>query len=72
MKVKDTEIAVVLRSGESLCFPWGGKGVQYVYFLDKSGEELYYWDCAEWQEDPEGVMGAIMGKIYQAMVVDRV
>lgn len=33
----------------------------YVRVLDKEGVEVAYWDCAEWEEDPTGVMGAIMG-----------
>ena len=27
----------------------------------RTWEEIAYWDSLEWKEDPEGVMGAIMG-----------
>lgn len=34
----------------------------YVRITDE-GREVAYWDSAEWQEDPEGVMGAIVGAL---------
>lgn len=37
------------------------KGVSYVRILDANGAEISYWDNAEWSEDPECVMGAILG-----------
>ena len=32
----------------------------YVRVVDAGGEELGYWSCAEWAEEPEAVMGAIL------------
>ena len=36
---------------------WGG----YVRICTPKGVELVYWSSAEWEEDPEFVMGAIFG-----------
>ena len=36
-------------------------GTSYVRVCDQGGGEIGYWDSAEWQEDPQGVMGAIFG-----------
>jgi len=38
-------------------------GVGHIRILDVDGEELVYWDSAEWGDDPELVMGAIWGSI---------
>lgn len=40
-------------------------GEKYLYgaqvsVFDHSGKELGNWDCAEWKDDPESVMGAIL------------
>ena len=37
-------------------------GCSYIRILDQ-GREVAYWDAEEWAEDPEGVMGAIMGAL---------
>ena len=47
-----------LRCGQGTEYQWGG----YVRLCNPKGEELAYWDCAEWEEDPEFVMGAIFGQ----------
>lgn len=36
-------------------------GTSYVRFVDKNGFERAYWESSEWEEDPECVMGAIIG-----------
>ena len=46
-----------LRCGEGDDYDWGA----YVRLVDAEGNETHYWDKAEWQEDPECVMGAIFG-----------
>jgi hypothetical protein len=39
-------------------------GCTYIRMLDsRTGGELLYWSCTEWQEEPENVMGAIMGAL---------
>jgi hypothetical protein len=60
------EIAVKTQAGEYLVFPsyaQNPQGVDYVRFIDKQGNELAYWNSDEWAEDPELVMGAIMGAL---------
>jgi len=36
-------------------------GSSYVRVCTPDGSEIGYWDSAEWQEEPELVMGAILG-----------
>ena len=36
-------------------------GSSYVRVCDQNGEEIAYWSCDEWAEDPQLVMGAILG-----------
>ena len=36
-------------------------GASYVRFIDHNGGEIAYWVCDEWAEEPEYVMGAILG-----------
>jgi len=61
-----SEVRFVLPDGGRLCCPSvevEPRGVTYVRLLDFQGGEEVYWDCAEWQEDPQGVMAAILGAI---------
>lgn len=61
------EVRLLLPSGGELCFPAytgaGDTGVDYVRVLSPQGDERVYWTSQEWAEDPEGVMGALMGAI---------
>lgn len=60
------EVKVPTVNGEFLCFETSSNnpsGCSYIRFVDEGGEELAYWDFAEWVEDPQLVMGAIMGSI---------
>lgn len=43
-----------LRCGEGEESQWGG----YVRICDPKGNEILYWDKAEWEEDGESVIGA--------------
>lgn len=36
-------------------------GSSYVRICEADGSELGYWISDEWAEDPQGVMGAILG-----------
>lgn len=36
-------------------------GGDYVRVVSADGREVAYWDCAEWAEDPQVVIGAIFG-----------
>lgn len=36
-------------------------GGHYVRVVGSDGEEIGFWDHAEWRDDPQVVMGAIFG-----------
>lgn len=55
------ECVVKLPTGHELRTPAHPKPCVYVRIVDSVGNERVYWDSLEWQEDPEGVMGAIVG-----------
>lgn len=48
-----------INSGDNLPTPDNNLGA-FIQIIDQDGEEIEYWDKAEWQRDPEMVMGAIM------------
>ncbi|MBS1722486.1 MAG: hypothetical protein JSS66_05705 [Armatimonadetes bacterium] len=55
------EIKIPLAGGGTLCCgpgesrQWGG----YLRVCDARGNEVQYWDQAEWRDDPELVIGAV-------------
>lgn len=51
------ECGVPIGSGRVLCSPAHPESCSYVRIV-QDGYELAYWTSAEWQDDPEGVMGA--------------
>jgi hypothetical protein len=55
------ECVVELPTGCELRTPAHPEPCEYVRIVDPMAGEVAYWDCAEWQEDPQGVMGAIVG-----------
>jgi hypothetical protein len=58
------EAVLRLDSGVTVCTePYSANlgGVSYVRVCDEDGQEIGYWDHAEWRDDPQGVMGAIVG-----------
>jgi len=57
------EHIVRLETGCEIRCPAHPAPCSYVRIVDPVVGEVVYWDSAEWQEDPEGVMGAIMGAI---------
>lgn len=65
--VAPDEIAIETHEGEALVFPsskseHGQGGVDYVRFVRiKDGAELVYWNSDEWENEPKGVMGALLG-----------
>lgn len=68
-----TEAYIVMPSGMVLVFEspeLSPKGTDYVRILDPLGGELYYWDSAEWEEDPELVMGVICHSLMSLEMVD--
>lgn len=71
------ELIIPLPNGGSLCcgaVPSGQMYGDYVRICDAKGNEILYWDCQEWQEDPVLVMGAIFGaslKSIAELTADR-
>lgn len=62
MNNKDEQVVFTLSNGITI----RSKGEEYelgsyVRFCDPNGAELLYWDSEEWRENPEGVMGAVLG-----------
>ena len=58
------EIKILTPNGGYLCFESALEnmnGCSYIRFENEHGEEVAYWVCDEWGEEPEFVMGAIMG-----------
>tara|TARA_Y100000310_G_scaffold342192_1_gene444218 strand:- start:2143 stop:2430 length:288 start_codon:yes stop_codon:yes gene_type:complete len=61
---REGEASIVTPAKELLVFPeafFEPKGTSYVRFVDQEGIEVLYYDSKEWEEDPKGVMGAILG-----------
>lgn len=60
------ESRLELPDGYWLCFPsydMQQDGVDYVRLMAADGLEIAYWIYDEWQQEPQLVMGAIMGAI---------
>lgn len=58
------EFVVYLRNGNTIhtdTFADHEAGSSYVRVCDLDGKEIAYWSSTEWVEDPELVMGAILG-----------
>ena len=60
------ETSVALTGGGELRAPAHPKECTYVRVVGSDFREVAYWDCAEWEEDPVGVMGAIIGAMKSA------
>lgn len=64
------DLQISFPNGESLRFDSvenNPNGVSFVRFYDNEGDEVVGWSCDEWGEDPEGVMGAIFGKLVEQL-----
>ncbi len=57
------EAAVVAQNGFELRYDTQGEVLTYVRVCDPVGRETAYWDAEEWAEDPQLVMGAILGAL---------
>jgi len=66
MAQKYPEVNVVV-GNIILCFPQYPDKCDYVRILDIAGNELYYWIADEWEQEPDFVMGAIMGAIAEGV-----
>lgn len=54
-----TEISVRVPAAPQKC--------NYVRIVGADGFELIYWDSKEWEDDPAGCIGAVMGAIKQVL-----
>jgi len=59
------ECAAVVHTGFELRYGAEGDLVDYVRVCDPLGREVAYWVSDEWQEDPQLVMGAILGALMR-------
>jgi hypothetical protein len=57
------EHATVTHTGFELRYSAEGDVVDYVRVCDPLGREVAYWVSDEWEEDPQVVMGAIIGAL---------
>ena len=60
------ETIVLLADGRQLRFPAYPESCSYIRVMFE-GREITYWNSEEWKEDPEDVMGAIMGVLRSGM-----
>jgi hypothetical protein len=61
--VTPDECAVTLAGGRKLVCPAFPSDCTYVRIVSPDGHEEVYWASDEWRDDPEVVMGAIMGAL---------
>lgn len=59
------ECAAVVHTGFELRYSASEDLVDYVRVCDPLGREIAYWNSDEWQEDPQVVMGAILGALMR-------
>jgi hypothetical protein len=57
---------VVVESAEA-----NPNGTSYVRVVDMKGRERLYWESTEWADDPELVMGAIFGVLFNGLDTSR-
>jgi hypothetical protein len=55
------EHKLVLANGLSIVCPAHPNPCSYVRVCKMNGDDVGYWDSEEWKDDPQGVMGAILG-----------
>lgn len=61
----DNEAALIAHTGFELRYDTDDELLTYVRVCDPLGRELAYWTHEEWQEDPQLVMGAIIGALVR-------
>lgn len=57
------EVLILTDTGVTIAAPAYPCDCYYVRLLDDEHNEIGYWDNAEWKDDPQVVMGAIVGAI---------
>jgi hypothetical protein len=58
------ECVTKAEDGREIRCPAFPEECSYVRVLDENGAEVGYWNFEEWQEDPQEVMGAILGCLH--------
>ncbi len=59
------EVALVAHTGYQLRYGQDGDLLEYVRVCDPFGRELMFWHYDEWAQDPQVVMGAILGALVR-------
>jgi hypothetical protein len=59
----ENECTIVAQHGRKICMPAYPEQCSYIRIVDRANHEIMYWNYEEWQEDPQDVMGAIMGAL---------
>lgn len=57
------EVHIETAAGAIIAAPAYPQECSYVRLIDENHRELAYWDHQEWREQPEEVMGALIGAI---------
>ena len=65
MSSERNETTIRLPSGRELRAPVYPVPCTYLRIVNADGTERAYWDCEEWAEDPQDVMGAIVGAMKE-------
>jgi hypothetical protein len=63
-----TETHLPIMGGSIRC-PAFPEDCSYVRVCNDNGDEIAYWTADEWREEPEQVMGAIIGAAMRPTVV---
>lgn len=58
-----SECVIRTINGRELRSPAAPEPCTYVRVVGSDGNEVAYWNSLEWEEDPVGVMGAIVGAL---------
>ena len=59
----DNECVIISLGGRKLKSPSYPEECSYIRVTDRADHEIAYWTSNEWAEDPEIVMGAILGAL---------
>lgn len=64
------EVALRAHTGFELRYAADTAVCDYVRTVDPLGREIAYWTADEWEEDPEVVMGAILGSLVRGRPIE--
>lgn len=63
------EVALLAHTGFELRYARDGELLEYVRVCDPLGREIAYWHYQEWADDPQLVVGAILGALARGRPV---